>query len=207
MNFHSIPNAMQRSLLIIITLMLSAILVWLLLVWQPGDGRDRGIELQSVPKGGDFTLNSYRGAVSLRQFQGNAVVLYFGYTWCPDICPSTLALISAALEEMSEAERARVQPLFVSVDPARDRVERLKEYVEYFHPKLIGLTGDESVIAEVAKRYGAAYQVHMEEGQENYVVDHTADTYLIDADGRLVKTVPHGASVAELLSLVRALLD
>jgi protein SCO1/2 len=100
----------------------------------------------------------------------------------------------------------KVQPIFISVDPARDNVQRLKEYVEYFHPSLLGLTGDAATIAEVAERYGAAYQIHAEEGDDNYVVDHTADTYLIGTDGKLAKTLPHGTDLEVLLTAVRQLL-
>jgi protein SCO1/2 len=194
----------QRSLLISAILLLSGTLAWLLLVWQPEDGKSSHGELPPAPRGGAFTLDSYRGEVSLNEFHGKLVLLYFGYTWCPDICPTNLTLIGTVLDQLSAEERSRVQGIFISVDPARDNVERLKEYVEYFHPSLVGLTGSESVIAEVTKRYGAAYQIHKEGDQDNYVVDHTADTYLIDPQGRLVETIPHGASVEVLLNAVRA---
>ncbi|MES9854123.1 MAG: SCO family protein [Candidatus Thiodiazotropha sp. L084R] len=197
---------MQRLLLIIMILLLSSGLAWLLLVWHPEDSKNAGIELHDAPKGGDFSFESYRGAVNLKDFRGKVVLLYFGYTWCPDICPTNLVLISTILDEMSETERAKVQPIFISVDPARDNVERLKEYVEYFHPKLLGVTGSEPVIADVAKRYGAAYQIHAEDGQANYVVDHSADTYLIGTDGELIAIIPHGATTEELLALVHPLL-
>ncbi|MES9940187.1 MAG: SCO family protein [Candidatus Thiodiazotropha sp. 6PLUC2] len=197
---------MQRLLLIIMILLLSSGLAWLLLVWHPEDSKRGGAELQAVPKGGDFSFRSYQGVVSLKDFRGQVVLLYFGYTWCPDICPTNLALISTILDEMSEAERAKVQPIFVSVDPARDSVDRLKEYVEYFHPKLLGVTASEPVIREVAERYGAAYKLHQEEGEANYVVDHSADTYLVGTDGELINTIPHGATAEELLAAVRPLL-
>jgi protein SCO1/2 len=197
---------MQRSILIIVSLALAVTLVMLLLFWQPQNGGHSTIPLRAVPQGGDFRFDSYRGEVSLEDFRGRVVLLYFGYTWCPDICPTNLSMISAVLDELSDAERVKVQPIFVSVDPARDNVHRLKEYVEYFHPSLLGLTGDAETIAEVAERYGAAYQIHAEEGVDNYVVDHTADTYLIGMDGKLAKTLPHGTDLEVLLAAVRALL-
>ena len=198
---------MQSYLLITVILLLTGALTWLAVGWQPpgDDVSDTG--LASVPEGGAFTLDSYRGPVSLDDFRGKVVLIYFGYTWCPDICPTNLSLISTALNEMSAEERERVQSLFISVDPDRDTVERLKEYTEYFHPGMLGLTGSESAIAEATKRYGAAYRMVKEEGDlTNYAVDHTADTYLIDREGRLVRAIPHGAQVDELLASVRALL-
>lgn len=198
---------MQRSLLIIIALLLGMTLAWMLLVWEPEADNASGVEIEPAPKGGDFTLESYHGAVSLTEFRGSIVLLYFGYTWCPDICPTNLSLIGAVLDEMSAEERARVQPIFISVDPARDSVDRLKEYVQYFHPKLLGLTAGEQTLAEVATRYGAAFKIHAEDGQgNNYVVDHSADTYLIGADGALVKAIPHGVKLEVLLNSIRELL-
>ena len=197
---------MQRLSLIITMILLSGALAWMLLIWHPQAGTPADDELLNSPQGGDFTLQSDQGPVSLNAFRGKVVLLYFGYTWCPDICPTNLAMISTLLVELSDKERAGVQAIFISVDPARDSVERLKSYVAYFNPKLLGLTGSEAEIAEVAQRYGAAYKIHKEAGQTDYVVDHTADTYLIDMDGHLVKSFPHGTSVEELLASVRELL-
>ena len=197
---------MQRPILIVVSLTLAAALAWMLLFWQPQNNNHTSIPLQAAPQGGDFSFDSYRGEVSLKDFRGSVVLLYFGYTWCPDICPTNLSMISAILDEFPAAERARVQPIFISVDPARDSVQRLKEYVEYFHPSLLGLTGDAATIAEVAEQYGAAYQIHAKSGDDNYVVDHTADTYLIGTDGKLAKTLPHGTDLEDLMAAVRELL-
>ncbi|MCG8485946.1 MAG: SCO family protein [Chromatiales bacterium] len=197
---------MQKPILIVVSLTLAAALAWMLLFWQPQNNNHTSIPLQAAPQGGDFSFDSYRGEVSLKDFRGSVVLLYFGYTWCPDICPTNLSMISAILDEFPAAERARVQPIFISVDPARDSVQRLKEYVEYFHPSLLGLTGDAATIAEVAEQYGAAYQIHAKSGDDNYVVDHTADTYLIGTDGKLAKTLPHGTDLEDLMAAVRELL-
>ncbi|MCG8020007.1 MAG: SCO family protein [Candidatus Thiodiazotropha weberae] len=197
---------MQRPVLIVVSLTLAIALVWMLLFWQPQAEKHAAIPLQATPQGGDFSFDSYRGEVSLNDFRGSVVLLYFGYTWCPDICPTNLSMISAILDEIPAAERARVQPIFISVDPARDSVQRLKEYVEYFHPGLLGLTGDATTLAEVAEQYGAAYKIHAKQSDDNYVVDHTADTYLIDTDGKLAKILPHDTSLEALMGAVRELL-
>jgi protein SCO1 len=197
---------MQRYLLIVLILLLSGVLGWMVIAWQPEHQEAVDNDLINAPAGGEFTLDSYRGSVSLSDFRGKVVLLYFGYTWCPDICPTNLSIISAVLNEMSDEELERVQPVFVSVDPERDTVLRLKEYVAYFHPSLLGLTGSESVLTEITKRYGAAYRIVKEEGQANYVVDHSADTYLIDQNGQLVKALPHGYPAIDLLQSIRDLL-
>lgn len=201
---------MQRNLLLAGIVLLAGLLVWMLFLWQPGEERYRHSQLLSsagqVPEGGDFTLYGADGPVSLKDFRGQVVVLYFGYTWCPDICPTNLALFSRVLNELSESELARVQPIFVSVDPRRDTPERLKEYTAYFHEKLIGITGSDDQVAAVAARYGVAYRAVNPDTDSNYAVDHSAETYLIDRQGRLVERLPHGTKAEVLLRAVRALL-
>jgi protein SCO1/2 len=107
---------------------------------------------------------------------------------------------------LDDAEGQQVQPLFVSVDPDRDTPQRLKEYVEYFHPSIIGLTGSKSEIDDIVGRYGAAYRIVNKEQDENYVVDHTADTYIIDKQGKLVRRMPHGFSADEMLAVLEPML-
>jgi protein SCO1/2 len=197
---------MQRNLLMITILALIGVLVWLIVGWQPQQHNSPPFELASPPQGGDFTLEAFQGRISLSDFRGQVVLLYFGYTWCPDICPTNLSLIGAILGELSPAERKRVQPLFISVDPDRDTLQRLKTYTEYFHPDLIGLTGSKTTLTKVSQQYGAAYQINKVDHLDHYTVDHTADTYLIDSQGHLVKVLPHGTEAEALLRSVRGLL-
>ncbi|MCU7935737.1 MAG: SCO family protein [Candidatus Thiodiazotropha sp. (ex Dulcina madagascariensis)] len=200
---------MQRRLLFIVIGLLGGLLIWMLLVWRPvaEEGSEAlGQRLSAPPKGGEFSLVSYRGPVRLSDFHGKVVLLYFGYTWCPDICPTNLAMMSAALNEMRAEELAGVQGIFISVDPRRDTPQRLKEYVEYFHPQLLGVTGSTAEIAATAGHYGAAYRPVKEDVEGQYAVDHTADTYIIDRQGKLVVALPHGSGVEALLAVVRSLL-
>ena len=200
---------MQKSILIASILLLSGLLAWLLFAWQPvGEQtlKHEGTAQTESPQGGDFTLQSDQGPVSLADFRGRVVMLYFGYTWCPDICPTNLSMFSRVLNELTPEEAERVQPIFVSVDPRRDTMARLKEYTEYFHPRMIGLTGSDEQVAKVAALYGVAYRAVNPETEENYAVDHSADTYLIDQQGRLVRQLPHGSSAESLLRAVRELL-
>jgi protein SCO1/2 len=197
---------MQKRGFIITLLALLGLLVWLVFGWQPKSERENHPLLVETPRGGDFTLSSDQGPVSLSDFRGQVVLIYFGYTWCPDICPTSLSLIGAVMDSLTAEERSRVQPLFISVDPERDTLERLKSYVSYFNPELVGLTGSASQLAEVAGRYGAAYQIVKQGNETDYPVDHSADTYLVDPHGHLVKTFPHGIQKDVLVKAIRELL-
>ncbi len=193
----------------IVVLILAVVLLGLLF-WNPapdGKGRRNTLDIAEAPTGGDFVLRSADGPVALRDLRGKVVVLYFGYTWCPDICPTSLGYLSAALEQLTADELARVQPIFISVDPERDTPKRLKEYAAYFHPAIIGLTGTPEELAEVARRYGAAYRKTQEKDSAmGYVIDHSADLYLIDEKGRLAKTLPHGTPPDKIAAALKALL-
>lgn len=194
----------------LVVLLLTGVLVWLLWAWQPGEqgsGAHRQLELAAAPEGGDFTLQSVDGPVALSDFRDEIVLLYFGYTACPDICPTNLAIIGYALKQLTPAEREQVQVLFVSVDPARDDLQRLTEYAAYFDPRILGITGSEAAVAEAAARYGAAYR-RTEAGDSamGYLVDHSAFTYVIDQDGELVDTLPHATPAETIIARLRELL-
>jgi len=158
-----------------------------------------------TPQGGDFTLQSADGPRSLHDFRGKVVLLYFGYTFCPDICPTTLTLIGQALSSLSPAQQAKIQGIFVTVDPARDTARKMKAYVRYFYPGLIGLTGNPQEIAAVARRYGVVYRKH-EEKSGGYLIDHSAFIYLIGRHGTLRRTLPHGVPAATIAAALRQLL-
>jgi len=200
---------MQRTLIVGFILGLSGLLVWLA-YWEPAvpvEQCEQHPALAEAPVGGDFSLVSAQGEVGLQDFRDQVVLLYFGYTWCPDICPTSLGLTSLALESLTPTELSRVQSLFVSVDPERDTVLRLKDYAAYFHPRILGVTGTQEQVAEVAARYGAAYRKVVQVSESGYVVDHSADTYLVDPRGRLVEVIPHGTPPQKLVELIRRYLD
>lgn len=200
---------MMRNLLIIVIVGLVSVLLWLTFAWQPesGEGFKTGL-IAEAPKGGDFTLKSYKGLAKLSDYEGKVVVLYFGYTWCPDVCPTSLGFLTAALGELSEQQKNQVQGLFISVDPDRDTLERLKDYAEYFHPNLLGITGSHEELAKVAKQYGSAYRItEQDDSQMGYAVDHSADLYLIDRQGKLAITLQHGTSPKEILESLQKLLN
>ena len=156
--------------------------------------------------GGDFTLTDHDGApFSLEQARGQVVLLFFGYTHCPDICLTTLGEVTAALRQLGESAD-RVQPLFVSVDPERDTAEVLRNYVGWFDPRITALTGSTEAIRTVADQYRVRYSFGPREASGFYPVDHSTDLYVIDTDGRLVRKLPYGIPPETIAETVRTLL-
>jgi protein SCO1/2 len=134
--------------------------------------------------GGDFSLTGPEGkTVSLEDFRNKVVLIYFGYTFCPDVCPITLSnlkMLMLSLEEKAED----VQVIFISIDPERDTFQKLKDYVPYFHPTFIGLTGSEAELASVAKKYQTFYLKQKVESEAGYLMAHSDVVILVDQNGR-----------------------
>jgi protein SCO1/2 len=162
-----------------------------------------GIVIDATAPAADFTLDSSLGRpVSLSEFHGQPVLLYFGYTTCPDVCPTTLADLRLALQELGD-DRDKVQVLFVSVDPERDTAERLGQYLPYFDPSFIGLTGPLPEIEAIASRFGVFFQKNAANSAAQYLVDHTSAVLLLDADGALRLMFPYGTTGPQLASDTR----
>ena len=160
------------------------------------------------PTGGDFTLSAFDRKHTLKEYQGKLVLLYFGYTYCPDICPTDLGNLSITYRNLSQAEKDQIQILFVTVDPERDTATRLQEYTNYFAADMVGLTGSKEAIATVAKQYGVVYaKAKQEKPTENYSVDHSAFTYLIDRQGQLQTQLPHAAPPEQIKQLIQTYLS
>lgn len=155
--------------------------------------------------GGDFTLQSAKGAVNLADFRGKVVALYFGYTACPDICPTSMATQKAAFAQLSAAEMAQVQGIFISVDPERDTLEHIQRYVGYFHPNIVGVSGTLPELETLARRYNAFFRkVEMPGSAMAYTIDHSSVIYVIDKQGKVQTQVQHAAPPAELAAAIRA---
>ena len=159
--------------------------------------------------GGDFTLQSSKGPVTLSEDLGGKVVaLYFGFASCPDVCPTSLNILAAALRQLSDEERRQVQPVFVSVDPERDDVEKLNFYVNAFYPGMLGLTADPEVIKDVAWQYRAIYKkVPLEDSAMGYTIDHSSIIYVIGRNGVIQSLAQHGAVPAEVAAKIKAALS
>ncbi len=194
---------MSERILSVIAVLLAALVLGLAFFWHP-ELPEWPLPLAAMPEGGDFTLQSADGPVALRDFRGKVVLLYFGYTYCPDICPTSLAATAEGLKELTPDELARVAVILVSVDPKRDTPARLKEYARFFHPAIVGVTGTPEEIAAVAKRYGVFYaEQKVATAGDGYVVDHSADTYIVAADGKLAGKIAHATAPDQVAAIIR----
>jgi len=170
----------------------------------PGDPPDTFFLADPIPAP-SFTLTSSRGEpVTSTRWPDKVLLVFFGYTFCPDVCPLTLSHLSRAFEELGE-DGSRIQVLFVTVDPDRDTPQRLEEYLSSFHPSFLGLTGTEEEIRQVAQEFGV-YFARSGEG-ENYTVDHTARTFVLTPDGKIPLTFPITATPEEMARDLAILLE
>ena len=194
---------MSERILVVIAGLLAALVLGLALFWMP-EMPERPLPKAAIAAGGDFTLESASGPVSLKDYRGKLVLVYFGYTFCPDICPTSLASTAEGLKQLKPEEAARVAMVFISVDPERDTPPRLKEYAEFFHPSLVGVTGTPENLAEIAKRYGVFYaKQKVETAGGGYVVDHSADTYVVGPNGQLVGKIAHATPPDRVVAEIR----
>ncbi len=156
--------------------------------------------------GGPFSLTDHTGqAVTQDILKGKLSLVYFGYSFCPDICPTDLQLIAQALDQLSPEELADTQALFVTIDPERDTVTQMADYVALFHPSIRGLTGTPDQIAGAARSYRAYYKkISAEEaGTVDYLMDHSAFIYLMNRDGDFVRVFGHGVNPDEMVEWIR----
>jgi len=194
---------MSERMLGLLAGVLAALVLGLAIFWQP-DVQKTSSLVQTLPPGGDFALRSADGPVRLSDLHGKLVLVYFGYTYCPDICPTSLAATGEGLKQLTPDERKDVAMIFVSVDPRRDTVERLKEYVAFFDPVIVGVTGSADEVADAARRYGVFYaEQKVDTAGGGYVVDHSAETFIVGRDGRLVARMAHGTPPAQVTALIR----
>lgn len=167
----------------------------------------RGTDITGADFGKRFELIDHNGRTrTLADFKGKLVVLFFGYTHCPDVCPTTLSDTAAALKLLSPDEAARIQVLFVTVDPARDSPAMLQQYVPYFHPSFLGLWGTPDQVAKAANEFRVFYRKHQEPGVNGYAIDHTAGSYVLDAAGRLRLLLPFALPAEDMAHDLRQLL-
>ena len=180
-------RAMNRPVALIPYLLLAAFVAAGAL-WYLGDLRAHTGTVsvptgETVTLGGPFSLTDQNGIVRTeKDFSGKYTLVFFGYTYCPDVCPTTLAVMAAALDKMG-ARADKLVPLFITVDPKRDTPEKIKAYLSSFGPRFVGLTGDTNDIASVAKEYRVYYKEHPAENGGEYTVDHSGVIYLMDPKG------------------------
>ena len=194
---------MSERVLIFIAGVLATVVIGLAVFWHP-ETPERALPKAALPVAADFTLQAASGPVSLKDYRGKLVLIYFGYTFCPDVCPTSLAATSEGLKLLKPEESAKVAMIFVSVDPERDTPARLKEYAEFFHPGIVGATGSPEVLAAIAKQYGVFYaRQKIETAGDGYVVDHTSDTYMVSPEGNLVGKIAHATPPDQVAAEIR----
>ncbi|MCK1362622.1 SCO family protein [Bradyrhizobium sp. 199] len=156
------------------------------------------------PVGGPFELIDQTGKVrSDRDFRGRLMLVYFGFTYCPDLCPTDLMAIGQALEQLGPDADA-VQPVFITLDPERDTAEHLAEYVPLFHPRLLGLTGSPDAIGAASDAYKVYFaKIAIGKDGVDYTIDHTSFIYLMDADGKYLGFFPPGTSAERIVEIIR----
>lgn len=180
--------------------------VWLAGCSTPEAHEFAGAALEDPQPVPDFRLMAADGPVSLSDFRDQYVFLYFGYTYCPDFCPTTLAKLRQVRGEMGD-DAGRMQVIMISVDPERDTPDLLGRYVAAFDPTFVGLSGTPDEIDAVGDTYGLFYERHEGSAATGYLVDHSTRTYLIGPDGRALVAYPHDATADAILADLRWLLD
>ncbi len=191
-----------------VALRLLAIVLFVLIGWQ---GRANG-QVTTDRVGGsagqtaDFKLKDQDGRpFHLAQLRGKLILLFFGYTSCPDACPTTLSKLHSVYKMLGDAERDRVVTLFVSLDPARDTPPALKKYLEYFKINSVGLTGTKTEIDEVVRQYGARYEIEQSDSAAGYHINHSTDLYLLNQKGEVARRFSYSDSAEVIADGVRRL--
>ena len=155
--------------------------------------------------GGPFALSDHDGrAVTDKDFAGRYMLVYFGYTYCPDVCPTDLTTMAAALDALGPLTD-KLHPVFITVDPGRDTAAVLRDYTRAFHPTLLGLTGSQAQVASAAKAYRVHRRIFRLEGagKDDYLVDHSSLAYLMGPDGGFVTMFPHGTTPERMAEILR----
>lgn len=187
-------------------LFVTALLAAALVGCGPSGPAFQSIDVTGADYGRGFELTDHNGQPrTLADYKGKLVTLFFGFTHCPDVCPTSLSTMKQALTLLGP-DAAKVQVLFITVDPERDTAELLANYVPKFDPSFIGLRGDPAATAETAKEYKIFYQKVAGATEGQYTMDHSAGTYVHDARGRLRLFIRHGETAENIAQDLRALL-
>ena len=193
-------NSRWRWIIVAVTLVLAAAILW-----QRSAAVPQG-NLAGSSLGGAFALVDQDGKpVTDKDFAGQFRLIYFGYTFCPDVCPNDVGFIARGLadfEKTAPERGARVTPIFITVDPERDDVAAVKAFVSAFHPRLVGLTGSPAAVAAAQKTFGIYAKKVATSDPANYLVDHFAVIYLFGPEGAPIAFLPHGSTAADITAML-----
>ncbi len=191
---------------LIVSILLLAIIaagVWSGLAIVGSQQKDASQLKAEFLKGGDFQITNAESTFRLADLKGKVVLLYFGFTSCPDVCPTGLSVIKSTMSKLGD-QADEVQALFVTLDPERDDAARLKEYLPFFDRRIVGLSGSQSELKAVAKQYGVYYKkVSSDSSSLGYSIDHSANYFVIDTTGSLAYVLDHSVSSAMLADVIR----
>jgi len=153
-----------------------------------------------------FTMDSADGEISLNDYDGKYKLIYFGYMYCPDVCPTSLSIVSSALNALPKNQANQFQLIFISVDPNRDKLPLLKEYANYFYKGAIGVTSNEKYLKQISSNYGTYYsKVYLKNSKMDYSVAHTSFVYIMGKDGTLINKISHLEKTSEILNILKNL--
>lgn len=154
--------------------------------------------------GGDFVLRNIDGRVSLKDFRGSVVVVYFGFLSCPEVCPTSMSILTRSLEKLSPAEKSKTKAILISIDPERDDFQELLEFTNYYHPNILGVTGTDQEVKQVAEQYGAFFEITESETVDSaYAYRHSSRYYVIDQQGNLIQAMRHSTTPNELAARIK----
>lgn len=199
----------QKTLLIVLAVVAAVLVGLSLSTLLPS--AENGVSTQAQNRaliGGPFELTDHQGnRVTEKDYAGQYKLIYFGFTYCPDVCPTELQTMSAALEEMGE-NAEKVQPLLITIDPERDTPEALAQYVGHFHSRLVGLTGTPEEIAAAAKAYRVYYaKVEDENSSAEYTMDHSSVLYFMGPDGSFLTHFGPGTAPSAMAQRMNKLIE
>jgi len=156
----------------------------------------------------EFSVDTVDGKITKDTFKGKVLAVYFGYTYCPDVCPTSLSSLGSALNSFNKEQIKDFIGLFISVDPDRDSLKNLKEYAQYFHPNFIGATTNKSNIDEITKRYESYYKkIELENSAMGYSVSHTSYIYLFDKNGKFIAKLDHFSDPSKIKQSLQKVLE
>ncbi len=206
-----LPSNNVSKVIIILSIIIAVISAYILIYIEipdkpmAGKGEAGSITTNSALIGGDFILNDYNNQeFNSNKLKGKLSLVYFGFTYCPDVCPTTMQKLSVVLEVLDKYH-IDINPVFITIDPNRDSAALLKEYLNHFHPKIIGLTGSENQIKHVADLFKVYYTKAKSsvDNADDYMIDHSSFSYLMDKNGNYLKHFYLTSSAEEIVEFIR----